>query len=710
MPPSEPADTGPYRLNAHAPDENTRIEVLDGNLRAIKLEKNLGNVSLGLPAGVYSVRFHQGGNYTEKLAALMPETPVVDVAITESEEPNFATAAPVPNTTTTHEWQSEPARDLSRSTPLPAPPGHTGGSSAFLFLRNPFQGGALPFGLTLHELEGEKVLDLDAQGIRNNKQQWLGAHLKLNPGAYRLRMPCRSSFAEQVIFTAAGWQTQVFLMTLEGPERQQNIGRISILMARPAAGFDFQRPDFRLTEAALRALASRGNIPGPARSEILWAKFENPMLGIYAGLCHLRRMRADPLVLREVFKNLCALVGPLPDVLAIGWGLVRRDEKTRADVAFMSALRQSACASPPMLRESWEHLLRASALEPELIPHGSVADRIGGRLVSGTPWITWLGDLPARGVAPTPAQAFEIPASQARSLAGKTKPLADIFHNLFGKFFEDAKSATLRAGLPSLTQFLGRAPEARFWLQTKRFTDLERRIAYWLQPALDPRFTAAIEADPELARKIHDQGTNRTVDEATLLTELDISSTTALRASWEIFNKLFARPVLPGAGRLKTFVDEESRARRVYARILKGIERKSTRIFQPLSKRNLNLLEFVYLYYRGSPADGIKQAAVLERLAQRLDESGFVFAERSTLAAADLSAQHSEAQREVIELLERASIPRGWRLPEAWQVQVLPTLDRYTMGALLPALEKKPLKAPTQTAPPSTQGGLATAD
>src|SRR5262249_39276517 len=201
-----------YRLNARAPDENTRIEVLDGNMRPLKLEQNLGDVSLELPAGVYSVRFHQGRNFTEKLAALMPEIPFAEVSISSSEEPEFATAAPVPNTTTTHEWQSGPARQLSKSAPLPPPLGQTGGSRLFLFLRHPFAKGVLPQGIKLYSLGGEVIFELDLHGDGDPLAQWVGAHLNVDPGAYRLRLPpVRDSFIEQIVFAVAGWQTQIFM-------------------------------------------------------------------------------------------------------------------------------------------------------------------------------------------------------------------------------------------------------------------------------------------------------------------------------------------------------------------------------------------------------------------------------------------------------------------------------------------------------------------
>ncbi|MEN3370746.1 MAG: hypothetical protein V7609_2889 [Verrucomicrobiota bacterium] len=687
-----------YRLNAHAPDEHTRIEVLDGNMRPVKLEHNLGDVSLQLPAGVYSVRFYQGQNFTEKLAALMPEMPVADVSINLSEEPDFATAAPVPNTTTTHEWQSDPARKLSLSVPKPPLPGHAGGSHFFLFLRNPFEAGVLPHGVTLHDLNGVEIFDLDQHGEGDPQAQWIGAHLDLDPGAYRLRLPpVRGSFSEQILFTVAGWQTQVFMMTAQGPERQQEITRISILMAKGGLGFDFDRPDSRLTEAALRALGSQENIPGAVRSEMLWAKFENPMLGIYAGLLHLRRARPDPHLTREVFNNLLRLVGPLPDVLAIGWALALRDENTRADASIMTALRNpAACAIPPMLRESWDHLLRASVDERELIPRGSISDRIGGRLVGGTPWVAWLGDLPAPRAAP----------ALVETVAAKTSSAGGLWGILSGAWRLIA-GATGAALLPKLAEKLSHHPEARFWLQTPRFTDLERRVAYWLQPALDPRFAGACEAYPEFARKLRSAANDRTTDEATLLAELNLGSTTALGAALGIYYKLFTNPVIPDATRLETFVTEESQQRTMLARLLRRLAKKPSHIHQVQMKRRLNLLEFIYLYYRGSPADGTK--AELERLASRLCESGFVFDEKGSLTPADVAAQQSEVQQELIRELEAASMPRGFTLPQNWQARVLPTLQGYTKGELLPLLERKASTRPRQKAPPTSQGGIATA-
>jgi hypothetical protein len=305
--------------------------------------------------GVYVLRFHRGTHFVEKLVAITPTSPNVGFSLPDNELPQFVAAAPVANTATSHEWQSRPAQKLSTSPPLPPPLGHQGGSHLLIFLRDPFQSGTLPSGITLHDVSGQKVIDLDAVQDRNPQQHWAGAHLNVDPGAYRLRRALnRGGSVEQIAYTCSGWQTQLFLMTSEGGTE---ILRASILMSRPEVGFDFNREDLRWTESALRALESNSNIPGSVRTEMLWAKFDNPMLGIYAALLHLRRQQIDAGLMRQVFLNLYDLVGGLPDVLAIGWGAALANDGLRADAQIFEKLRApAACATPPMLTESWKHL------------------------------------------------------------------------------------------------------------------------------------------------------------------------------------------------------------------------------------------------------------------------------------------------------------------------------------------------------------------
>ena len=99
-------------------------------------------------------------------------------------------------------------------------------------------------------------------------------------------------------------------------------------------------------------------------------------------------------------------------------------------------------------------------------------------------------------------------------------------------------------------------------LQTKRFSDFERSLAYGLQPVLDPRFAPMVETDTKLRRTLRDAARKRAADETALLTELNVSSTTALRAAWTVFLKLFVQPVLPDKTRPATRISRHATTRR----------------------------------------------------------------------------------------------------------------------------------------------------
>jgi|GEM_PF-5889665 len=701
------------RLNVHAMDDSVRIEILDGNLRSIKLDQNLGDVSVELPIGVYVIRFHQGSQFVEKLAVLTPSSPVVNFWLPDKEQPQFVTAAPVLNTATTHEWQSGPARQLSRSDPLPPPDGHQGGSHLLLFLRDPFRSNKLPSGITLHDASGQKLFDLAAAKDRNLQDHWAGAHLNLDPGAYRLRRALtRGTSVEQIVYTRQKWQTQIFLMTAEG---ERDVLRTSILMARSELGFDFNREDLRWTESALLALESKSNIPGSVRSEMLWAKFDNPMLGIYAALLHLRRQQIDTALMREVFTNLYNLVGALPDVLAIGWGAALRDETVRADASFMEKLRQpDACATPPMLVESWKHLRHASITELNLIPAGSLSDLIGGRLTTGSPWVTWLGNLPVPETLPTStAESVTVPSVSLTSISpetlaatGGSETGGPSWPGILGQvyviargFLEGTKSVTLRVGLPALAEMLGKHPDCKFWLRTQRFSDLERRMAYWLQPAFDPRLDKMVANDTKFKNKLQKASRERVTDEATLLRDLNMTSTTALRVAWGVFAKLFLFPVLPSPQQIDAFVKEESRDRDAFAEVLFALGQKVSQIIHPPSDRTLSLLEFAFLYYRGSPAEGPVGPKSPDQLAFRLNQGEFVFgSEREPVSSLNLTLQHAELRQVVISALE-STAGKALQLPEKWQLRVVPTLEQYSRGNLFPVLrDEASFDATTKTA------------
>jgi hypothetical protein len=490
-----PSDAPTVKLTAHAQDECTRISVLDPNLNVVPDSTRLGETVVNVPPGVYSVRFQIGSDYVDRIAILDGTKTEEHVWLSDADAPRFITSAPVRQTSSTREFHREPARDLSLSPPwtVPAHAAEAKKGHLLLFARDliPARASDPTFGLTLHAINGDLLVNFAEVGKGNADQKWAGAHVALAAGPYRLRQSGdRRQFVEQIVHIAKDWQTQIFLLADSVGDRPRdravNLATASVLMARPGQGFDPERQDLRWTESALRALRSTGNIPGTVRTEMMWEKFQNPMLGLYAGLLHVRREHIDTGLLRQVYHNLLGLIGPCPDVLAIGWALALRDEHTRQDKLFMQSLeRPGDLSTPPMLRASWDLLVQASVLSPSIVPSGSFAERASLRLSTAEPWFSWRGEPPR---APVEAPAAALAPAAPSSLLVKLVPPG---------LLEAFKLGTLALALPALRALLEKMPSASLLLYTPRFTDLERRIAQYAYPMVDPQLRALV-ADNKL--------------------------------------------------------------------------------------------------------------------------------------------------------------------------------------------------------------------
>src|SRR5262249_5473427 len=128
------------------------------------------------------------------------------------------------------------------------------------------------------------------------------------------------------------------------------------------------------------------------RSEMLWSKFENPMLGIYVVLLHLRKKSVDTAFICKVLENLLGLVGDLPDVFTMGWALALRYRELQEEPFFKHYVAFTDLANPPMLSDCWALLVEATTLRAELVPPDSFSDRMAPQLLSGCSWVTWHGD------------------------------------------------------------------------------------------------------------------------------------------------------------------------------------------------------------------------------------------------------------------------------------------------------------------------------
>ncbi|MCE5245084.1 MAG: hypothetical protein ABFD98_12285 [Syntrophobacteraceae bacterium] len=428
------AEKEKVRLIAEA-KQGTEIFVIDGRFQ--RVASALERMNTLLPPGLYTVKFKRSDAIAEVDADLLPGSSPVKVSAPESELA-FASAAPMLETSTSHEYHRDAAKEISRSKPKQV--GRGSGGSLFLFVRDIGKEGLgnPADNVSLHDPRGRKIVDFGMIGETGYTQDssgaaWYGCNVELAPGFYRLRVT-RSGMPnlEQSLIIASDWQLQVFPTrgrSLQDPDpggsgqsldskMDIDISSTTIFMARPNNGFDPSDSYARLTELARQGL---GTGRFPVRKDdlmlMLTEKFENPMLGLFGAhlLIPLLRRKSSTRTTGDakspfpgvssaiqLFLDLPpdGIVGQVterklrPLIEEVARNLERMLGSGHPDVrAIRLELSSGRCAAagppaPPMLRNSWESLLH---LDPEygLAPPGSLLERIADRTWSCEPWLVW---------------------------------------------------------------------------------------------------------------------------------------------------------------------------------------------------------------------------------------------------------------------------------------------------------------------------------
>ncbi|HEV2758677.1 MAG TPA: hypothetical protein VGV86_03820 [Acidimicrobiales bacterium] len=364
-------------------EKNTEIFVIDGafNLRA----RGVGRVDEKLEPGLYKLKFRSGPLVQEMHEVVEAGQGPFEFTCPPLE---FASPAPLAQTSTTHGYQEEAAAELSRQVHRRIGTG----SQIFLFARC-YTGKAFSSrpkvddparGLTLHDLEGRLLVDFehDARAGAGSDAS-AGCTVELAPGAYRLRGRTeRWGALEQMIVASAGWQTQVFLwQTDDDGRRVPDLSGTCVLLAELGTGFSPDSGTLRSSELARVALAERRVfMPRHQLREMLGSEVDNPMVGIYASHALVSAGEADRDLLTAVTDKLRQLLGEHPDVEAL---------RLHLDGAAGTPYRFQA---PPMLASSWSLVLAASEHLPELVPRGSLAARASTALWGDGPWLIWMAD------------------------------------------------------------------------------------------------------------------------------------------------------------------------------------------------------------------------------------------------------------------------------------------------------------------------------
>jgi hypothetical protein len=374
MPSPFPEGTSQVPVHVEVGSPLAEVFLIDHDFSLI--DRSLGDLDTRVEPGVYKVKATLGEATTERLVVLPSDEPI-DL----SRELAVPAPAPLYGTAKAHEFHAQAAIDS-------APVSRAVGSGAKILLvtrrfsaRKEEDGARaeVPIsGLLLLRPDGKTVADLSGSAGFDPVK---GGTIGVDPGTYYLRWSDAAGLAaEEAIQALENSQTQVFL--LEEADRTTGVAshNVSVLMSRT----DFQSDEhaMRRVEEARSALADERKVASRDISEALFAKFENPMLGLYGAHLmllskesveeveeerSLRKRSEDRLPAPVDFdQNLFdTAIDNLRDLLG----------DDNPDVIALSAKASKPCIdggtvveTPPMLWRSWLLLIEASNDFPGLVP------------------------------------------------------------------------------------------------------------------------------------------------------------------------------------------------------------------------------------------------------------------------------------------------------------------------------------------------------
>jgi hypothetical protein len=363
-------------LSVQAADAGTEIFVM--NARFERVASGVNRLEAAVAPGIYKVRFRVGTEMRDVLTEVS-QGPTPTVVTTTPLQ--FAAAAPIAQTTTAPDFQRDSAQLLSRPKP-----GTNLRSKLMLFVRDP-QDAVDDVELRSVQVRMADGAEIVGDGLIQTddaSKRYTGWNRPVAPGVYRVRVEtgAKGSY-EMFVHASQGWQTLVFLVAEDFPYRGRTIRRPALrsatVMMSGAGGFDAEDPRHRLAEQAKAALQyGRPAIWSGVVGELVKSKFTNPMLGIFGLHLGLLAPKVDRPLLATVVKNMTGIVPHHPDVEC-----VRLDSRLPANLRD----RSMTFPDPPMLRSSWNLIVRATVKHPSMVPAGSLFDSVADNQLQGGPWL-----------------------------------------------------------------------------------------------------------------------------------------------------------------------------------------------------------------------------------------------------------------------------------------------------------------------------------
>lgn len=668
-----PSDTA--WLVASTNDQSVEIEILDAEFRPVPNGHHLGTVNMALPLGLYAVQFKSGGVTRRILTSVDTPGDEFKVQLPDNALEIFS-PVPILNSTSGSQIHGAAAAALSRSVDANTLLEDT--ADLMIFAR------AVGYDSSITELvRGLQIVDQNDSLVRDlvNSAEgepdagWLGCRLSLTPGCYRLRhVPPESSTLPSIetsVYAVRGHQTRLFLMTGSRDDEEPLSASHSVQIAPLDQPFSSVAPDARLTESALLALHAGGASPGQELKD----NRGDPMLILFRSLLALRRDTLNPVPMARSFAHLYDTLGPIPDVLAIGWALIQRfPERFEGRKSIVKALEATAhIATPPMMVESWRHLIRATAISEKLISAGSLAYHVSDAAILAGPWLCWA----VRDRITEATNAASIPSSTVKDSA--VRVVATGARSLWSNFKHWFQKALLESSLSKLQEALAN-PIAAELIRFSNVSEEERRIAEFLDPSLITGVRELSKRSKRIRKRVRatDLGL---MEPAEIVESIGLPVTKIAIKSTSLTRRLTTHLLVPLLAQRSRFVEVET----IPSKQLRSIvnEQRSRKTNIKRDKYALDGLSLLHLIYRNLQPTLFDISPTLDETAETLSKVGYkVDGEpiSSAMLKATLDSIRSEIEGRIQETVDEGKL----QLVAMGADTVLPDPTIAEVGKLLP--------------------------
>lgn len=366
------------RLSVRAHERLSEIFLV--NSRFEKIAAAVGHLETSVHPGLYKARFRIGQTQIDQLIEVYPGAELLEI---DGRPVDFSSPVPFVGIGTGQEVQ-EVYRNAAETISRSAAEKKGEGAWLFLCIREIIgfeaAGKAAPWtGVTLHNLDGTLVAE-PGLGICDQENGYFALHLEVNPGTYRLRVEEEpGEFYEIFVRTVAGWQTQVFAVSEAAwlPDvaaHRAALPSAAVLMVEAGQGFDGENETSRQVELLrLGLLHGRQVVTETVVSDLLKQEHLNPMQVILVAHSLSRQGKLDVVLLTALLKKLPAECVEHPDIQALMLNKLK-------DV-------RPAFPAPPMLRSSWDRIVKAVEQRKAIVPPGSLAAQLADGVIKTSLWL-----------------------------------------------------------------------------------------------------------------------------------------------------------------------------------------------------------------------------------------------------------------------------------------------------------------------------------